>query len=256
MTTDASSGRRSAAFDNDALAERVREEIARRHLSRQALAADARISLSTLEKALSGRRPFTLASIVRLEEVLGVTLRPKPGNGTAGSNGAHTAPDDLGNYGRAAVTWLEGAFLTLRPSLGERGAIYAYRTDVTWDETTGRLTFTEKERMDADFSQYGSVSVPQQSGHIYFVTNRHGQYRLILVARPVITGEMHGIITTLQAGRGSHLSPVAMPIVFQPIRNGVVPHFGRIARGHAAYARYSALLRKTVADDFATLLDL
>lgn len=256
MSTDENQTRRAPAFDNDTLAERVREEIARRHLSRQALAAHAKISLSTLEKALSGRRPFTLASIVRLEEVLGVSLRPKHGNGSVGGTVAHTAPDELGNYGRAAVNWLEGPFLTLRPSLGERGAIYAYRTDVTWDETAGRLTFTEKERMDADFSQYGNVSVPQQSGHIYFVTNRHGQYRMIIVARPVITGEMHGIITTLQAGRGSHLSPVSMPIVFQPIRNGLVPHFGRIPRGHQAYARYSALLRKTVADDFATLLDL
>lgn len=255
MTTSTSS-RRAAAFDNDTLAERVREEIARRHLSRQALAADARISLSTLEKALSGRRPFTLASIVRLEEVLGVSLRPKPGNGTTSANGSGTAPDDLGNYARAAVVWMEGAFLTLRPSLGERGAIYAYRTDVTWDETAARLTFSEKERMDADFAQFGSVSVPQQSGHIYFVTNRHGQYRMIIVARPVITGEMHGIITTLQAGRGSHLSPVAMPIVFQPIKDGTNPPFGRIGRGHAAYARYSALLRKTVANDFAMLLDL
>lgn len=256
MTNDPSP-RRAAAFDNEILAERVREEIARRHLSRQALAANAKISLSTLEKALSGRRPFTLASVVRLEEVLGVTLRPKHVNGVAGTTSPGTAPDELGNYARAAVAWLEGAFLTLRPSLGERGAIYAYRTDVTWDATAARLTFSEKERMDADFSQYGSVSVPQQSGHIYFVTNRHGQYRLILVARPVITGEMHGIITTLQAGRGSHLSPVSMPIVFQPIKDGGAQlHFGRIARGHPAFARYSALLRKTVADDFATLLDL
>lgn len=256
MTTPPGS-RRPVAFDNDTLAERVREEIARRHLSRQALAANARISLSTLEKALSGRRPFTLASIVRLEEVLGVSLRPKGGNGAGGQRNGGTAPDDLGNYGRAAVSWLEGAFLTLRPSLGERSAIYAYRTDVTWDETAACLTFSEKERMDADFSQFGSVSVPQQSGHIYFVTNRHGQYRMIIVARPVITGEMHGIITTLKAGRGSHLSPVAMPIVLQPIRDPVTPlHFGRIARGHTAYPRYSALLRKTVSDDFATLLDL
>lgn len=255
MTNDPSP-RRSAAFDNETLAERVREEIARRHLSRQALAANAKISLSTLEKALSGRRPFTLASVVRLEEVLGVSLRPKPANGAAGAVPPGTAPDELGNYARAAVAWLEGAFLTLRPSLGERGAIYAYRTDVTWDATAARLTFSEKERMDADFSQYGSVSVPQQSGHIYFVTNRHGQYRLIVLARPVITGEMHGIITTLQAGRGSHLSPVSMPIVLQPIKDNAALHYGRVARGHPAFARYSALLRKTVADDFATLLDL
>ena len=53
---------------------RVREEIARRRISRQALADMARISLSTLEKALAGTRPFTLASTIRLEEALGTSV--------------------------------------------------------------------------------------------------------------------------------------------------------------------------------------
>ena len=49
------------------------------------------------------------------------------------------------------------------------------------------------ERVDAEFSQYGEVAVPNQSGHIYLVTNRHGQHRLITVSRPMITGEMYGV---------------------------------------------------------------
>ena len=57
---------------------RVREQLARRRISRQALADMAKISLSTLEKSLSGTRPFTLATTIRLEEALGVPLRPGP----------------------------------------------------------------------------------------------------------------------------------------------------------------------------------
>src|SRR5881275_2054156 len=53
----------------------VREELARRRLSRQWLADEARVSLSTLEKALAGSRPFTLSTVVRLEEALGASLR-------------------------------------------------------------------------------------------------------------------------------------------------------------------------------------
>ena len=53
----------------------VREQLARRRISRQQLADQAKISISTLEKALSGRRPFTLATTIRLEEALGVALR-------------------------------------------------------------------------------------------------------------------------------------------------------------------------------------
>src|SRR6202000_2237049 len=57
------------------IAETIREEIARRRISRQTLAEQAKLSLSTLEKVLGGRRPFTLATTVRLEQALGVSLR-------------------------------------------------------------------------------------------------------------------------------------------------------------------------------------
>ena len=232
---------------------RLREEIARRRISRQALADMARVSLSTLEKGLSGRRPFTLATLVRIEDALGVTLRPKPESDPQTATG--TAPDDVGSYSRASVGWIIGSHLTLRPSFGEPRAIYAYRTDVSWDETTSRLLFREAERVDQDFTQFGAVAVPQQSGHIYFVTNRHGQYRLIVVARPAITGEMHGLVTTLRAGKGAHLSPVSTPVVLKRIQDGERTAFGRIVPGHVAYAGYRTLLKRTLDEHYASLLD-
>ena len=60
---------------SQSVASLIREELARRRISRQRLADQAKISISTLEKALSGRRPFTLATTIRLEEALGVPLR-------------------------------------------------------------------------------------------------------------------------------------------------------------------------------------
>lgn len=262
-------GHRLGPDESRALAGRVREEIARRRWSRQQLADAARLSISTLEKALSGRRPFTLATTIRIEEALGVPLRPL-GNGAHNGQDirpatAGVAPDELGNYARPAVRWIEGSYLTLRPSFGEPGAIYAYRTEIAWDEPSSTLKFRESERMDAAFTQFGSVSMPNQSGHIYLVTNRHGQYRLIVVTRPTITGEMFGILTTLQAGRGSQLTPVATPITLIPLSD---PHerakagriaapdiaFGRIAAGHACHAAYSAFLRRAIDEPFALLL--
>src|SRR6476646_6501093 len=103
----------------------VREELARRRISRQLLADQAKISISTLEKALSGRRPFTLATTIRLEQALGVALR---NNHVAAAPTHGVAPDELGFYSRRAVQWIEGAYLTLRPSFGDKDAIYAYRT--------------------------------------------------------------------------------------------------------------------------------
>jgi transcriptional regulator with XRE-family HTH domain len=57
------------------IANRIREELARRRMSRRGLADLAKISISTLEKVLSGRRPFTLATTIRIEGALGVNLR-------------------------------------------------------------------------------------------------------------------------------------------------------------------------------------
>ncbi len=227
----------------------VREELARRRISRQHLAEQAKLSISTLEKALGGRRPFTLATTVRLEQALGVSLR-KGADAVAPANG-DVAPDSLGAYSRRAVTWLEGTYLTLRPSFGEKDSIYAYRTEIIWDAAASRLVFREAERMDAAYAQFGEVAVPNQSGHFYLVTNRSGQHRLITLSRPTITGEMYGIIATLLAGRGSLLTPIAAPIAFLPIRNVAAATFGRIAPNDANYAAYRKELRRTTDEPFA-----
>jgi transcriptional regulator with XRE-family HTH domain len=236
------------------VAELVREELARRRISRQALAEQAKLSLSTLEKVLGGRRPFTLATTVRLEQALGVSLR-KSGSAEAAPSAAavngEVSPDGLGAYSRRAVAWLEGTYITVRPSFGEKEAIYAYRTDIAWDAPSSSLVFREGERLDAAYTQYGEVAVPNQSGHIYLVTNRHGQHRLITVSRPTILGEMYGIITTLLAGRGSLLTPIAAPIAFLPIKLIAKPTLGRLTKDDVNYAAYREHLRKTMEEPFA-----
>jgi transcriptional regulator with XRE-family HTH domain len=238
------------------IADTIREEIARRRISRQSLAELAKLSLSTLEKVLGGRRPFTLATTVRLEQALGVSLRKTPDAPVpAAPNGnGDVAPDGLGAYSRRAVAWIEGTYVTVRPSFGDRDAIFAYRTEITWDNTASSLVFHESERQDAAFTQFGEVAVPNQSGHIYLVTNRHGQHRLITVARLAISGEMYGIITTLLAGRGSLLTPIAAPIAYLPIKMVASPTFGRVSSGDPNYAVYRQHLRRTTDEPFAMFL--
>jgi len=237
------------------IAETIREEIARRRISRQSLAEQAKLSLSTLEKVLGGRRPFTLATTVRLEQALGVSLRTAPAAPAAAApvNG-DIAPDGLGAYSRRAVAWIEGTYVTIRPSFGDKDAIFAYRTEISWDEAASSLVFRESERQDAAYTQFGEVAVPNQSGHLYLVTNRHGQHRLITVARLAISGEMYGIITTLLAGRGSLLTPIAAPIAYLPIKMIPNPSSGRISSDNVNYSVYRSHLRRTVDEPFAMFL--
>jgi transcriptional regulator with XRE-family HTH domain len=237
------------------IADTIREEIARRRISRQSLAELAKLSLSTLEKVLGGRRPFTLATTVRLEQALGVSLRRTPEAAvTAAPVNGDIAPDGLGAYSRRAVAWIEGTYVTIRPSFGDKDAIFAYSTEIVWDAAASSLVFHESERQDAAFTQFGEVAVPNQSGHIYLVTNRHGQHRLITVARLAISGEMYGIITTLLAGRGSLLTPIAAPIAYLPIKMVANPTFGRISSDGTNYAVYRQHLRRTTEEPFALFL--
>src|SRR5689334_6606213 len=201
----------------------VREELARRRLSRQWLADEARVSLSTLEKALAGRRPFTLATVVRLEDALGTALR---GRSPLPEEVRHFAPESMGAYARPAVQWLEGTYLTLRPSFSEPGAIFAYLTSIGWDDAKGHLTFSEAARTDAEYEQKGFVSFPNISGAIYLVTLSEGQYRVALLNRPSGSSGMSGILLTLAAGEGAQLTPAAVPSALVPTAGRPDPHVG------------------------------
>ena len=228
---------------------RIREELAKRRLARASLADQAKISLSSLEKSLAGQRPFTDQTLIRIEKALGLSFqRPAQSH-------VKVAPESLGSYARASVSWLEGSFLTLRPTTRSIDAIYAYETLIFWDFDTEHLVFREVGRTDKEYAQYGSVAVPHQSGQIYLTTNKHGQHRTAILSRQTITGELYGLLLTLQPGRGAQLSPVAMPLVLVPMENldEDTPR-GVVKADHPLYAQLKARLDKTLGEGFALML--
>lgn len=238
------------SFCDHAVASRLKEEIARRRISRQGLAETARVSISTLEKALSGRRSFTLSTIVKLEDALGASLRepaePMPA-------APMLAPPEMGSYVRQAVDWIEGDYLTLRASFGDEGATYAYRTKIEWSEPDGHLIFSEGDRLDSTFSQAGFVSMPNLSGHIYLVTSESGQYRLIVLGRATREQRMFGLLSTLQVGAGSQLVPVACPIAYVPLEQIPGAKFGLTKAGDALAEIYREILDAALAQDFCRI---
>jgi len=225
----------------------VREELARRRLSRQWLADEAKVSLSTLEKALAGRRPFTLATVVRLEDALGTSLRIR---GQAHEEPRLLAPETMGAYARPAVQWLEGTYLTLRPSFSEPGAIFAYLTSISWDEASGHLVFSEAGRTDSQYEQKGFVSFPNLSGAIYLVTISEGQYRMALLNRP--TGRwLSGILLTLAAGEGAQLIPAAVPMALVPTRMEEEKTVGVVRQGDESFDEYRACVDRVTQQGYA-----
>ena len=92
---------------------------------------------------LGGRRLLTLATAVRVEEALGVSLRRSAPDADAPLKDG-VAPDGLGAYSRRGATWLEGVYVTVRPSFGEKGAIYAYRTEILWNRRPHAWCFARR----------------------------------------------------------------------------------------------------------------
>jgi hypothetical protein len=225
----------------------VREELARRRLSRQWLADEAKVSLSTLEKALAGRRPFTLATVVRLEDALGTSLRAPA---AARDAPRLFAPESMGAYARPAVQWLEGRYLTLRPSFSEAGAIFAYLTSISWDDAGGHLVFSEASRTDSEYEQKGFVSFPNISGAIYLVTIWQGQYRVALLNRP--SGRwLSGILLTLAAGEGAQLTPASLPIVLLPTSAEENKTVGVVRTGDRDFEEYRTCVDRVTERGYA-----
>ena len=229
---------------------KIRAEIARRRISRQELAELAKVSISTLEKALAGTRPFTLATVIRIEEALGTHLRPVEAALSAPL--AELAPEHMGAYSKSAVRWLEGRYLALRPSFSDPGAIFSYLIDIQWVDEVGHLSFSELKREDARFEQAGHVSLPNLSGHIYLVTNESGQHRLIILSRPTVDGSLYGTLSTLKVGHGSQLVPACCAIALVQYDRLEEPMVGLIAKETKQHSEYHDILKAVAQMEYAS----
>ncbi len=158
----------------------------------------------------------------------------------------------LGSYTRAAETWLEGSYLTLRPSFKDDAQSLPIAQDTSGVRMGSICNSARRKRLDHDYTQFDLVSVPHQSGHIYLVTNRMDRCVVVVAGRPTIRGEMHGLLTTLRSDRGAHLSPVFAADRVSEDQGRWAPPSGVITEDHAEYARYRALIRSTLDDGFAS----
>jgi transcriptional regulator with XRE-family HTH domain len=237
-------------LETERVGQRIREEIARRRISRQELAELAKISISSLEKALAGARPFTLATIIRIEDALDTRIRP---NDEAQSVPLpQLAPEHMGAYSKSAVRWLEGRYLAIRPSFNTPDDIFTYFIDITWADEAGHLGFAELKRDGAMSEQTGHVSLPNLSGHIYLVTNESGQHRLMIFSRPTVDGSLYGTLSTLKVGHGSQLVPACCAIALVRHDSLEEPVVGLIAKDTTRHGTYRDILKSIAEMEYAS----
>jgi transcriptional regulator with XRE-family HTH domain len=232
---------------------KIREEMARRRISRQQLAQLAKISVSTLEKALAGTRPFTLATVIRIEDAFGTRIRPA--EKTLSAPLPQLAPENMGAYSKSAVRWLEGRYLVLRPSFSDPSSIFSYLIDIHWVNEAGHLSFAERKSEDALFEQTGHVSLPNLSGHIYLVTNESGQHRLMILSRPTVDGSLYGTLSTLKVGHGSQLVPVCCAVALVRYDRLEEPALGLVSQKTRQYGAYQDILKAVAGMEYASFFE-
>jgi len=169
--------------------------------------------------------------------------------------GGHVAPIYMGAYTRAAVDHYLGSYLTIRPAFAVPERIVAYRTDIVWDPDWPSLLFEERDRPDAPYSHRGRLYVPASSMFIHLVSLTKGAMRMVVVSQIDQTGDMRGLITTLNRQRASFV-PVAAPIVYAKRDDFQSEGFGELSPRSAHYERYRALLAETMEQGYARLVGM
>ena len=237
------------------IADTIREEIARRRISRQSLAELAKLSLSTLEKVLGGRRPFTLATTVRLEQALGVSLRKTP------DAPAPAAP----NQRRRRARW-SGRLFAPRGGVDRRHL--CHDAAVVWRQ--GRdLRLPHRDRLGR-CGVFPGVSRERTAGRGLHPVRRSGGAEPVRPhlsrhqpARPASPD--HGVAADHlgrdvrhhhDAARGPRLAVDAdrRPDRVLPIKMVASPTFGRVSADDPNYAQYREHLRRTTEEPFAMFL--
>ena len=80
-----------------------------------------------------------------------------------------------------------------------------------------------------------------------------GQHRLTNLTRPTFEGVLYGVLSTLRAGPGSQLEPVACPVATRKLDGTEEVETGLITEGSARFDAYRAILLRATAEDFVRL---
>ena len=194
-----------SAPEEDPVVARIREELARRPMSREQLAHRASVSKSTVDKLMTGA--YSPKTVAKIEEALGVPLQRL-------QVVSDVAPDWLGGYARSDVEIYLGDYELIRPDTtmpGRRINIYAMAMD--WDEGGSRLRMIHHGIERSRYRQFGVISVPEGQPYIFVVSSDGGWHQSCILERISFTRDMSGLMFGLNmVSRANLYRPVVVPM--------------------------------------------
>lgn len=228
----------------------ILKSMAAKRISREELAHRAGISVSSLHKILAGSRDPSYAQLVRVGNALELELT-EPSRSIVPSQ---IAPDEFGAYTRAAVRWMEGAYLAIRHSFNQSETIVAYAVTVEWDDEAAVLHFVSSDDFTGPALQRGKISFSIRTGHSYLLSSELGRFDLTILGRPADEGRLLGLSTTAFLHMGKP-TPASSAITLVPVDiDGELPICGPVTPDDPHFASYSEWLRSAERDGFARVV--
>ena len=254
---------------------RVRLEMAKAGLTREALAERAACKERTLGNLLAGQpvRDQTVAKVARvlgidLEDLIGPpaamschAMTRSGGNGHASPGLDGRAGEEYGGYLLAAYEAYVGTYVAVRRALSERNELVRSIYEIDWDDELARLRFFEVQRFRGaagravSSSHAGGVHISPHTGLVQLLTTFQGALRLVTLTKfRMGDDKLRGVILT-QRDRDVFYQPAVSPIYLEKLagkrRNSelekLVGPFGPSDAGFAAaVAELDGIERSTV----------
>ena len=206
-----------------AFARRVRVEMARHGLTREALAARAEVKERTLGNLLAGQpvRDLTVAKVARVLAIeLDEIVAGLDGDGATGS-GEGRAGESYGGYMLSAYEGYLGTYIAYRRGFADRNELFRSVYDIDWDESLCRLRFLELQRFrgrdnrTVASSHGGGIYISPHTGLLQFLTTYQGALRLVTLTRFGLgDNRLRGLMLT-QSDRDRFFEPAVSAIFLE-----------------------------------------
>jgi len=206
-----------------ALATRVRLEMAKQGLTREALAELAGVKERTLGNLLAAEavRDLTVAKVTRalgldLETVLAEPARPLPDR-LADARAAEA----YGGYMLSAFEGYLGTYVAYRRVFSGRAELYRSVYEIDWDEALSRLRFLELQHYPGtanravESSHAGGVYISPHTGLIQLLTTFQGALRLVTLSRFRLGDSRLRGVTLTQSDRDTFFAPAVSAILLE-----------------------------------------
>lgn len=216
-------------MQRDAFVRRVRLEMAKLGLTREALAERAACKERTLGNLLAGQ-PVRDTTIAKVARVLGLDIEDALGRDT-GNGTPETAPpklegragEEYGGYLLSAYAHYVGTYIAYRRVFSDRNELFRSVYEIDWDDEFDRLRFFELQRFrgqdnrPVSSSHAGGIYISPHTGMIHLLTTFQGALRLVTLTKfRMGDTRLRGVILT-QSDRDQFFQPATAAIYLEKL---------------------------------------